>query len=324
MHHSSISDTELDVDREQVRRDKRLTTMCRLVWSARSIAFNERNGPEGKCSEVWCTLKTMLQDHFLEQWFVLSDPSIEYSPNGKQSMRQTSRLSLLCGGVREETSIIDDNSIEATDLNNNASSKRYPEKQQFKNGNDWCYNTKGDVVSGEAPCDVRGVKASSAPKHDMTQSFNLDHGPEKEILGDASDTGFEKRSDARKIESTGRHVSVRRSCNPDAVPHKGGVNLLSPRVIRAGTFVARNCTATQAPVQRLSRLRSRIKVDVTQRFPIRQLRKQRQRILIETREALTFDLPHSDSHSRNNLFAALILMRSVLVGPSNRTFLVPN
>ena len=90
----SFSDVEFGAKRKQTRRDKFLAEMDAVVARARLIALVEPFYPKGKCGRPPYALKTTHRIYFMQQWFALSDPSMEEEIYDMQSLRQFAGLTL--------------------------------------------------------------------------------------------------------------------------------------------------------------------------------------------------------------------------------------
>jgi len=102
----SFSDVEFGAKRKQTRRDKLLAEMDAVIPWARLVALVEPFYPKGKGGRPPYALETMLRIHFMQQWFALSDPSMEEAFYDMQSLRQFAGLTLTRGGIPDKTTIL--------------------------------------------------------------------------------------------------------------------------------------------------------------------------------------------------------------------------
>jgi hypothetical protein len=71
----------LNLRTKKTREREFLGQMERVVPWAALVALVAPYAPEGKKGRPPFAVQTMLRIHFMQQWFTLSDPSIESTPN---------------------------------------------------------------------------------------------------------------------------------------------------------------------------------------------------------------------------------------------------
>jgi len=242
----SFSDVEFGAKHKQTRRDKFLAEMNTVVPWAKLVALVEPFYPKGKGGRPPYALETMLRVHFMQQWFALSDPSMEEALYDMQSLRQFAELTLTRGGIPDETTvlnfrhllekhqlanrflqeinamlaerglllkqgtIIDATFIEAPTSTKNASGKRDPEMHQAKKDNNWHFGMKAHIGTDANSGLVHTVQTTPANGSDISQAHKLVHGEEEAVFGDAGYIGVEKREDTQHIEATW-HIAMKRS-----------------------------------------------------------------------------------------------------------------
>jgi IS5 family transposase len=220
--------------------------MDAVVPWARLVALVEPVYPKGKGGCPPYALETMLRIHFIQQWFVLSDPSMEEALYDMQSLRQFAGLTLTRGGIPDETTIlnfrhllekhqlanrflqeinamlaergllleqgtvIDATFIEAPTSTKNADGKRDPEMHQAKKGNNWHFGMKAHIGTDAASRLVHRVQTTTANGSDISQAHKLAHREEEVVFGDAGYIGVEKREDTKHIDATW-HIAMKRS-----------------------------------------------------------------------------------------------------------------
>lgn len=102
----SFSDFEYAGKRKQTRRECFLAEMEQVVpWSG-LVALIEPHYPKAGGGRKPYPLETMLHIHLLQNWFSLSDPTVEEALYEITSMRQFARLTL-SAPIPEDTTIMD-------------------------------------------------------------------------------------------------------------------------------------------------------------------------------------------------------------------------
>ena len=232
----------LDLSTKRTRKREFLDEMRRVVPWSRLIALIEPHYPKGKTGRPPFPIATMLQIHFMQQWFGLSDPAMEEAlydvplyrefagldegmtrlPGESTILRfrhllethgLAAQMLALINEILSEKglmlkagSAVDATLISAPSSTKNGSGKRDPEMHQTKKGNQWYFGMKAhlgvDVESGL----VHTVIGTAANVHDINAAEALLHGQEKDVYADAGYRGIEKRCQANPVRW---HVAMR-------------------------------------------------------------------------------------------------------------------
>jgi transposase, IS5 family len=245
MSQISFSDVEYGAKRKQTRREIFLAEMDAVIPWARLMELIEPFYPKAGNGRRPYALETMLRIHFMQQWFALSDPTMEESLYDVASMRRFAGLSLTRGNIPDETTILnfrhllEKNSlaprlltevnallserglllrqgtiVDATIINapsstKNESGKRDPEMHQTKKGNQWHFGMKAHIGVDADSGLVHTVTGTAANVHDVTQAHALLHGEETVAFGDSAYLGADKREDSLGSNVTW-HVAMKR------------------------------------------------------------------------------------------------------------------
>lgn len=232
----------LDLSTKRTRKREFLDEMRRVVPWSRLIALIEPHYPKGKTGRPPFPIATMLQIHFMQQWFGLSDPAMEEALYDVPLYREFAGLDEGMTRLPDESTIlrfrhllethglaaqmlalvneilsekglmlkagsaVDATLISAPSSTKNGSGKRDPEMHQTKKGNQWYFGMKAhlgvDVESGL----VHTVIGTAANVHDINAAEALLHGQEKDVYADAGYQGIEKRCQANPVRW---HVAMR-------------------------------------------------------------------------------------------------------------------
>lgn len=201
MSELSFSDAEYGGKRKQTRREKCPAEMERAIpWKVFAELVEPHYPKVGNGRRPYA-LETMLQIHFMQQWFSLSDPAMEEALYDIASMRRFANLSLTRGSIPDETTILNFRHllekhdlaadaleavtlllqdqglkvrrgtmvhatiIEAPSSTKNASGTRDPEMHQAKKGNTWHFGMKAHGELGArgavAYCNASGRSAQA-------------------------------------------------------------------------------------------------------------------------------------------------------------------
>ncbi|SFT82433.1 IS5 family transposase [Paraburkholderia aspalathi] len=232
----------LDLSTKRTRKREFLDEMRRVVPWSRLIALIEPHYPRGKTGRPPFPVATMLQIHFMQQWFGLSDPAMEEAlydvplyrefaglnegmtrlPDESTILRfrhllethglAAQMLTLVNeiltekGLMLKEGSAVDATLISAPSSTKNGSGTRDPEMHQTKKGNQWYFGMKAHIgVDAESGL-VHTVIGTAANVHDIIAAEALLHGQEKDVYADAGYQGIEKRCQANPVRW---HVAMR-------------------------------------------------------------------------------------------------------------------
>ncbi|CAB3804713.1 IS5 family transposase ISRso18 [Paraburkholderia caffeinitolerans] len=232
----------LDLSTKRTRKREFLDEMRRVVPWSRLIALIEPHYPKGKTGRPPFPIATMLQIHFMQQWFGLSDPVMEEAlydvplyrkfagldegmtrlPDESTILRfrhllethgLAAQMLTLVNEILSEKglmlktgSAVDATLISAPSSTKNGSGTRDPEMHQTKKGNQWYFGMKAHVgVDAESGL-VHTVIGTAANVHDINAAEALLHGQETDVYAAAGYQGIEKRCKANAVRW---HVAMR-------------------------------------------------------------------------------------------------------------------
>jgi IS5 family transposase len=232
----------LDLSTKRTRKREFLDEMRHVVPWSRLIALIEPHYPKGKTGRPPFPVATMLQIHFMQQWFGLSDPAMEEAlydvplyrefagldggmtrlPDESTILRfrhllethgLAAQMLALVNEILSEKglmlkagSAVDATLISAPSSTKNGSGQRDPEMHQTKKGNQWYFGMKAHIgVDAESGL-VHTVIGTAANVHDINAAEALLHGQEKDVYADAGYQGIEKRCQANLVRW---HVAMR-------------------------------------------------------------------------------------------------------------------
>jgi IS5 family transposase len=232
----------LDLSTKRTRKREFLDEMRRVVPWSRLIALIEPHYPKGKTGRPPFPIATMLQIHFMQQWFGLSDPAMEEALYDVPLYREFAGLDEGMTRLPDESTIlrfrhllethglaaqmltlvneilserglmlktgsaVDATLISAPSSTKNGSGTRDPEMHQTKKGNQWYFGMKAHVgVDAESGL-VHTVIGTAANVHDINEAEALLHGHETDVYADAGYQGIEKRCQANPVRW---HVAMR-------------------------------------------------------------------------------------------------------------------
>ena len=232
----------LDLSTKRTRKREFLDEMRRVVPWSRLIALIEPHYPKGKTGRPPFPVATMLQIHFMQQWFCLSDPAMEEALYDVSLYREFAGLGEGMTRLPDESTIlrfrhllethglaaqmlavvneilsekglmlkagaaVDATLISVPTSTKNGSGKRDAEMHQTKKGNQWYLGMKAHIgVDAESGL-VHTVIGTAANVHDITAAEALLHGQEKDVYADAGYQGIEKRCQANPVRW---HVAMR-------------------------------------------------------------------------------------------------------------------
>jgi transposase, IS5 family len=189
-------------------------------------------------------VQTMLRIHFLQQWFNLSDPSMEEAlydtpmfrefvglDQGEENLPDESTilrfrhllevndlsLQILAtvnatltakGLLLRSGTVVDATLIAAPSSTKNSSGERDPEMHQTKKGNQWHFGMKAHIGVDADSGLVHTVVGTAANVNDVTQASALVHGEETDVFADAGYQGVDKREETQDI-NVDWHVAMR-------------------------------------------------------------------------------------------------------------------
>ena len=233
----------LGTSTKRTRRREFLDEMDRVVpWSA-LVAEIVPFMPEGKRGRPPFPVESLLRIHFMQQWFTLSDPSMEEALHDvplfrdfaglggwddrlpdestilrfrhvlekhKLAERILATVNLLLGAkglMLRSGTVVDATLISAPSSTKNASGERDPEMHQSKKGQQWFFGMKAHIGVDADSGLVHTVRGTAGNVNDVVEANSLLHGQETDVFADAGYQGAHKRPDAK--EDVQWHVAMR-------------------------------------------------------------------------------------------------------------------
>jgi IS5 family transposase len=237
--------------RKPTRRDTFLAQMEALVPWAALCSVIEPHYPKNSTGRRAYPLAVMLRVHFLQQWFNLSDPTMEEALHDTPVFREFAKIEEGLQRLPDETTIlrfrhllerhnlapdmlrlvndilgakglllrtgtvVDATLIAAPSSTKNADGQRDPEMKQTKKGNQWYFGMKAHIGVDAQSGLVHTVAGTAANVNDLNMAGALLHGDEEAAFGDAGYQGVHKRPEA---QGPTWHVAMRpgkrRKLNP--------------------------------------------------------------------------------------------------------------
>ena len=236
------TDLGLTLTTKRTRKGEFLAQMERVVPWADLVDLIAPYYPEGKNGRPPFALETMLRVHFMQQWFSLSDPTIEEAFFDTPLYREFAQLSAH-GRLPDESTIlrfrhrlekhklaeqilvvvnallterglllkvgtaVDATLIPAPSSTKNKDKARDPEMHSSKKGNQWYFGMKAHIGVDADSGLVHTVRGTSGHVGDITEGNSLLHGQETDAFGDAGYQGVAKRPDAK--DSVTWHIAMK-------------------------------------------------------------------------------------------------------------------
>jgi IS5 family transposase len=237
---TSFSDLEYAVKKKTTRKEKFLAEMDEILPWKELLGVIRRHYPRRGHGRPPIELESMLRIYFMQQWYGLSDPSMEDSLYDITSMRLFAGLSLDTipdestilrfrhllerkhltqklfrktekylserNLILSEGTIVDATIISAPSSTKNQDRKRDPQMKQTKKGNQWYFGMKvhvGTDKQGRA----HSIVVTDASVHDSQVIDDLLHGEEQEVYGDKAYASAERR---RELENRGVTCRINR------------------------------------------------------------------------------------------------------------------
>ena len=226
------ADLGVSLTTKRTRKREFLDEMERVVpWQA-LIDLITPYAPEGKRGRPPFAVETMLRIHFMQQWFTLSDPSMEEALHDLPLFRDSAGLNwdtrlpdettilrfrrlleehklapeilavvneLLCakGLLLRTGTLVNATLIAAPSSTKNASGERDLEMRQSQKGQQWYFGMKAHIGADAESGLVHTVRGTCGSVNDVVEANALLHGEETEAWGDAGYQGAAKRPDAK-------------------------------------------------------------------------------------------------------------------------------
>ena len=236
-------DLGLNLSTRRTRKAVFLDEMNLVVPWTELLSLIAPHAPRAKTGRPPFELVTMLRIHFLQQWFGLSDLTMEEALfettlyrefAGLSSVeRIPDRVSILRfrhlleehqlapqilavvnatladkGLMLKQGTVVDATLIAAPSSTKNQDGERDPEMHQTKKGNQWHFGMKAHIGVDADSGLVHTVVGTAANVNDVTQASALVHGEETDVFADAGYQGVAKREEVQGIEANW-HVAMR-------------------------------------------------------------------------------------------------------------------
>ena len=226
------ADLGVSLTTKRTRKREFLDEMERVVpWQA-LIDLITPYAPEGKRGRPPFAVETMLRIHFMQQWFTLSDPSMEEALHDLPLFRDSAGLNwdtrlpdettilrfrrlleehklapeILAvvnellgakGLLLRTVTLVNATLIAAPSSTKNASGERDLEMRQSQKGQQWYFGMKAHIGADAESGLVHTVRGTCGSVNDVVEANALLHGEETEAWGDAGYQGAAKRPDAK-------------------------------------------------------------------------------------------------------------------------------
>lgn len=247
MQQTSFASHEYAAKGYVTQREKFLGEMNAIVPWAALIAAIEPFYPTGERGRPPIGIERMLRMYFLQQWYSISDVSVEDSLYDITSMRHFVGIDLSCERVPDATTLLkfrhllEDNALTAKMLQainldlaqrgllmragtivdatliaapsstKNKDHQRDPQMRQTKKGNNYHFGMKAHIGVDADSGVVHTVISTAANVHDVTQALDLLHGQESDVYGDSGYRGVQKRQQQKQEE---RQESMQDTASP--------------------------------------------------------------------------------------------------------------
>jgi len=243
MDQMSFAEAEYAAKRKKTRREVFLEEMELVVpWKALIKVISPFYPVAGRGRRPY-PLEAMLRVHLMQNWFALSDPSMEEALYEIASLRSFAGLKL-SEPIPDETtilnfrhlleeydlaedilkqvnahlvrkglllkrgSIVDATIIAAPSSTKNAEGQRDPEMHQTKKGEQWHFGMKAHIGVDADSGLVHTVTTTAANEADVTQVADLLHGKEEDVY---ADSGYRGAPGRVRREDLNWHIAARPS-----------------------------------------------------------------------------------------------------------------
>ena len=236
MKQQSLAAAGFELATKRTRKRAFLDEMNLVVPWVELVALIKPHAPAGKTGRPPFAVETMLRIHFMQQWFGLSDPSMEEALHDVPLYCQFAQLdpglsrlpdestilrfrhlleagdlslqimaainaTLSAKGLMLKTgTVVDATLIAAPSSTKNKDGERDPEMHQAKKGNQWHFGMKAHIGVDADSGLVHSVIGTAANINDVTQGHGLLHGQEAVVFADAGYQGAEKRAEATGVK----------------------------------------------------------------------------------------------------------------------------
>lgn len=237
MKTSQNSFLAIAMNKKQLKCEKFLNEMNTIVPWKEIVDVLKPHYKEKDIGRSKTDLLLLLKIHFLQQWYNLSDPSVEEAIYDRNSFQKFLKIDLLSSNVPDETTIlnfrhfleeydlskdlfelitdileekgllmrkgtsVDASIMVASSSTKNSSGKRDPEMSSTKKGNNYSFGMKVHTGTDMGSGLVHTLRTSTAKEQDMEEFDKLLHGKEEIVSGDKA-----YYSDKKKKEFRGKGI----------------------------------------------------------------------------------------------------------------------
>lgn len=242
----SFASNDFDIYRRKTRKQEFLETMDRIIPWDRLVKLIEPYYPNPVSSgRRPIELKKMLKIHFLQQWYDISDPTMEETLHDSYAMQKFVGIDLGNEAPPDETtilkfrhllednnigkklfeevnnylrdngitvktgSIVDATIVSAPTSTKNRDNSRDREMSSTRKGNRWYFGFKAHIGVDSSNQLIHSVSVTTASVHDSKEICNLLHGGEREVYGDKAYAG--KTEEIRKKSVNAKDLILKKS-----------------------------------------------------------------------------------------------------------------
>lgn len=251
---SQLSFASLSQKKKITRTETFLNEMNRVIPWNELINVILPHYFDGKKGRKPMKLELMIRIYFLQQWFNLSDPSVEEAIYDRISFQRFLKIDLMNEVIPDETTIlnfrhllekyaltkkfletvnsllekkgvllrqgtiVDATLITAPSSTKNMKKKRDPEMSSTKKNGQWHFGMKVHIGTDAKSGLVHSIEGTTAKMADKSMLFDLLHGEEDAIFGDK---GYVSREDKKLAREAGIYWGVLDKRGPKKKLSKG-------------------------------------------------------------------------------------------------------
>jgi IS5 family transposase len=217
--------------KKQTRREKFLEEMDKIIPWEELLKLLKGHYPKAGNGRQPMPLEMMLRIYFMQQWYGLSDPTMEDELYDSESMRRFAGIDLEVDAVPDETTIlhfrhllekheltkeifektkqylsgkglllregtiVDATIISAPSSTKNRDNARDKEMKQTKKGNQWYFGMKAHVGTDTGKGLAHSVVVTDAAVHDSQVMDELLHEEEQAVYGDSAYSSEKRKAE---------------------------------------------------------------------------------------------------------------------------------
>jgi len=217
--------------KKKTRREKFLEEMDQVIPWEELVQIIKKYYPRAGNGRQPKPLERMLRIYFMQQWYGLSDPSMEDALYDIESLRRFAAIDIEADVIPDETTILnfrhllekheltkkifektqryltekglllrEGTIVDATIINAPSSTKnrdntRDKEMKQTKKGNQWYFGMKAHVGTDTDKGLAHSIVVTDAAVHDSQVMDELLHGEEQAVYGDRAYTSAKKKAE---------------------------------------------------------------------------------------------------------------------------------